>query len=287
MTKAKENHPEIRIRLFCKKLEISKTAYYNPPSKLKARDIEDLAVIKKYFDHNKGKDGIRQLSMVIEKKTGLILNHKKIARIKKVYGLETKIRKKNKYRYFAKKKMEHETCPNILDRNFKNLKADQVYSTDITTIKYCGKKAYFAAVKDLETKEIVGLSVSNRIDIQLTNTAMKRALARLSTNKRKTLVVHSDQGFHFTHFSFRSLLEKNGVLQSMSRKGNCLDNAPIESFFGLFKDHLDLRGCKTIEEVEKEVTRVVDYYNNDRPQLGLKKMPPTEYRRHFYKPAFY
>lgn len=282
MTKAKENHPEIRIKLLCKNLGINKTTYYNPPTKLKERDIEDLAVIKKYFDHSKGKDGIRQLTMVIERETGLIFNHKKIARIKKEYGLDTKIRKKNKYRYFAKKKMEHEACPNVLDRNFKNLKADQVYSTDITTMKYNGKKAYFAAVKDLETKEIVGLSVSNKIDIELTNTAMKKALSRLTIKKRKRLLVHSDQGFHFTHYSFRSLLEKNGVLQSMSRKGNCLDNAPIESFFGLFKDHLDLRECKTIEDVEKEVTRVVDYYNNERPQLGLKKMPPNEYRRHFY-----
>lgn len=282
MTKAKENHPEIRIRLFCKNLGINKTSYYNPPSKLRERDLEGLAVIKKYFDASKGKDGIRQLSMVIKRETGLIFNHKKIARIKRKHGLETKIRKKNKYRQFAKKKLEHETCPNILDRNFKDLKADQVYSTDITTIKYCGKKAYFAAVKDLETKEILGVSVSNRINIELTNTAMKKALRKLTPRKREKLVVHSDQGFHFTHFSFRSLLAENGVLQSMSRKGNCLDNAPIESFFGLFKDHLDLRNCKTISEVEKEVTRVVDYYNNDRPQLGLKKMPPSEYRRHFY-----
>lgn len=287
MTKAKDSHPKIRIRLLCKNLGINKTTYYKPPSGLKERDIEDLAVIKKYFDHSKGRNGIRQLSMVIERETGLIFNHKKIARIKKEYGLETKIRKRNKYRYFAKKKMEHETCPNVLDRNFKNLKADQVYSTDITTLKYCGKKAYFAAVKDLETKEIVGFSVSNRINIELTNTAMKEALSKLTIEQRKGLVAHSDQGFHFTHFSYRCLLEKNEVLQSMSRKGNCLDNAPIESFFGLFKDHLDLGNCRTIEEVEKEVTVLVDYYNNDRPQLGLKKMPPSEYRRHFYKPAFY
>lgn len=263
-------------------MDINKTTYYRPPTKLKERDAEDLIVIKKYFDHSKGKDGIRQLAMVIERETSLIFNHKKIARIKRKFGLETKIRKQNKYRYFAKKKLEHESCPNILDRNFKDLKADQVYSTDITTLKYNGKKAYFAAVKDLETKEIVGLSVSNRIDLNLTNTAMKKALNNLSTTKRKKLVVHSDQGFHFTHVSFRSLLEEFGVLQSMSRKGNCLDNAPIESFFGLFKDHLNLSECKTIKEVEKEVTKLVDYYNKDRPQLGLKKMPPNEYRRHFY-----
>ncbi len=249
---------------------------------MKARDLEDLKVLKKYHEKSKHKDGIRQLEMIIPREEGLIMNHKKIARLKSKYKLITKIRAQNKYRYFAKKKHEHESCPNLLERNFKDLKADQVYSTDITTLKFNGKKAYFAAVKDLETKEIVGSSVSGRIDIRLTNTAVTKALNRLSPRQRNGLMVHSDQGFHFTHISFRSLLNENGVLQSMSRKGNCLDNAPIESFFGLIKDHLDLKKCKSVEDVEKEVTRAVDYYNCKRPQAGLKKMPPTEYRRHFY-----
>lgn len=167
------------------------------------REKEDLIIIKKYFDRSNHKDGIRQLAMVIEREEGIVFNHKKIARIKKKYGLGTKIRVKSKYRQFAKKKIEHDSCPNILERNFKDLKADQVYSTDITTLRYCGKKAYFAAVKDLETKEIVGLSVSNKIDLDLTNLAMERALQRLSLGKRSRLMVHSDQGFHFTHLSFR------------------------------------------------------------------------------------
>lgn len=247
---------------------------------MRERDAKDLVIIKKYFDESKSKLGIRQLSMIIKRKEGIVFNCKKIARLKKKYELATKIRVKNKYRQFAKKTIEHSTCANILERNFKNLKADQVYSTDITTLKYCGKKAYFAAVKDLETREIVGMSVSSRIDINLTNNAMEKALRRLTVEKRKKLIVHSDQGFHFTHFSFRALLERHGVLQSMSRKGNCLDNAPIESFFGHFKDHLDLRGCKTINDVKKTVTKLVDNYNNERPQLGLKKMPPSLYRRH-------
>ena len=246
------------------------------------RDFEDLKILKKYHEKSKHKDGIRQLEMIIPREEGLVMNHKKIARLKRKYQLVTKIRVKNKYRYFAKKKQEHETCPNLLERNFKDLKADQVYSTDITTLKFNGKKAYLAAVKDLETREIVGSSVSNRIDIKLTDTAIKKALDRLSQKQKNGLMVHSDQGYHFTHISFRSLLNENGVTQSMSRKGNCLDNAPIESFFGLIKDHLDLKSCKSVEDVEKEVTRAVDYYNCKRPQVGLKKMPPTEYRRHFY-----
>ena len=249
---------------------------------MKERDLEDLKILKKYHEKSHHRDGIKQLEMTIPREEGLIMNHKKIARLKRMYKLVTIIRVKNKHRYFAKKKQEHATCPNLLERNFRDLKADQVYSTDITTLNFNGKKAYFAEVKDLETREIVGASVSNRIDIKLTDTAMKSALNKLSPKQKNGLLVHSDQGYHFTHVSFRSLLNENGVTQSMSRKGNCLDNAPIESFFGLIKDHLDLKKCKSIEDVEKEVTRAVNYYNCKRPQVGLKKMPPTEYRRHFY-----
>jgi len=218
--------------------------------------------------------------MQIERSEGLILNHKKIARIKRKYALETLIRKKNKYKFFAKKKHEHETVKNILDRNFVQQVPDRVYSTDITQINYGNKKAYIAAVKDLCTKEIVGKSVSNKMDIRLTNSAIDKALKGLSKEKRKNLIIHSDQGFHFTHFSYRNKLKKKEIIQSMSRKGNCIDNAPIESFFGHLKDLLELKDCKNIKDIEKEVTNQINYYNFRRPQLGLKRMPPSEYRRH-------
>ena len=139
---------------------------------------------------------------------------------------------------------------------------------------------YLAAVKDLCTKEIVGKSISNRIDIQLTNSALDKALKRLSKEQKEKLMIHSDQGFHFTHFSYRLKLKNSGVTQSMSRKGNCIDNAPIESFFGHFKDLLELEGCKNLDDVKKEVTKKINYYNHRRPQLGIKKMPPSEFRRH-------
>jgi len=227
--------------------------------------------------------------MLIESDSGIILNKKKIARIKRKYNLVTKIRRKNKYRLFIKKKQEHKTFPNLLDRKFEQTEADKVYSIDITQINFEHKKSYVAAVKDLCTKEIVGKSVSNRIDIKLTNSAIDKALKRLTIKEKENLMVHSDQGFHFTHFSYRERLKKQGVTQSMSRKGNCIDNAPIESFFGQLKDLIDLTNCKKHEEVEKEVTKQINYYNHRRPQLGLKKMPPSEYRRHlkFKLWAFY
>ena len=198
----------------------------------------------------------------------------------KKYGLQTKIRRRNKHRIFAKKEQEHKTFSNLLSRSFSQEKPDTVYSTDITQINYGHKKAYVAAVKDLCTKEIISKEVSNRIDLKLTNSAIDRALKGLTKEQREKLMIHSDQGFHFTHHSYRVKLEKNGVTQSMSRKGNCLDNAPIESFFGHLKDLLDLEDCNNIEDIKKEVTKKINYYNYRRPQEGLKKMPPNEYRRH-------
>ena len=261
--------------------KISKSVFYSFNDEVKDFDYEDYLIIKKYFDKSRFKSGIRQLKMIIEREEGIIFNEKKIARIKRKYGLETQIRKKNKFKTFAKKQQEHKVAPNLLAREFKQLAPDKVYSTDITQVNYGQKKAYVAAVKDLCTKEIVSKSVSHRIDLTLTNTAIDKALKRLNKKEREKLMIHSDQGFHFTHQSYRRRLEKNGVTQSMSRKGNCIDNAPIESFFGHLKDLLDLKDCKNIKDIEKEVTKQINYYNHRRPQLGLKKMPPSEYRRHF------
>lgn len=262
---------------------LSKTTFYNHFEIKKDKDESDFKLIEKHFLRLNRKVGIRQLKMILERKEGVIFNKKKIARIKRKYKLETKIRRKNVFRFFAKKQQEHEICANLLDRNFGQEKCDQAYSIDITQVKYNQKKAYIAAVKDLYTKEIVAKTVSNRIDIELTNRTLDKAIKNLTEKQKKKLLIHSDQGFHFTHFSYRKKLEDNGITQSMSRKGNCLDNAPIESFFGILKDHLELRGCRTIKDVEKEVTKKINYYNNERPQWGLKKMPPSEYRRHCLK----
>ena len=280
IAKAIIKRPLARLKMILKEFKIPKSSYYRKNTKRLENDIKSFKVIKKYYDNSKGIDGIRQLKMSIDREESEVFNHKRIARIKKIFGLETKIRKKSKFRYFAKKLQEHTTCANLIKRKFKGRQPDEVYSTDITEIKYDNKKAYIAAVKDLGCKEIVGFNVSNRIDIKLSNQAIDSALSKLTVRQKENLTVHSDQGFHFTHFSFRNKLSKDGVKQSMSRKGNCLDNAPIESFFGLLKDHLDLSDCKNINDVKKEVTKKIRFYNHNRPQLGLKKMPPSEYRRH-------
>lgn len=277
MTSSKQS---VRIIKITESLKVNRSSYYRYSSLRKQdRDVGDYELIKSIFEERKGRVGIRQIKMLLERRLSVTMSHKKIARIKRKYGLETKIRKRNKYRFFAKKNHEHRACKNKLARCFKVLRPDKVYSTDITQMNYGrGLKVYLAAIKDLCTKEIVAYHVSQRADVTLATEALRAALEKRQGVKK--LMVHSDQGYHFTHFSFRKILKEHKVKQSMSRKGNCLDNAPIESLFGHLKDHLDLSECSTIEEVKEMVTREIDYYNNHRPQTGLKKMPPVEYRRH-------
>lgn len=272
--------PHIRIVSLIENLKVSRSGYYRHfHSKKYHCDEADYELIKGVFEERKCRIGIRQIKMLLERRLSLNMNLKKIARIKRKYGLETLIRKKSKYRHFAKKQHEHRAFKNKLARRFRVKKPDNVYSTDITQMHYgSGQKVYLAAVKDLCTKEIVGYCVSQRADVKMATEALKQALNRPRSSKK--LMVHSDQGYHFTHYSFRKILRDSQVKQSMSRKGNCLDNAPIESLFGHLKDHLNLGSCKRFEEVKETVTREIDYYNNHRPQVGLKKMPPAEYRRH-------
>lgn len=248
---------------------------------MKRRDAESYKIIKKHYDKTDGRAGIRTIKMLIERSDGENFSKNRIARIKNKYNLETQIRKVNRFKQFAKKKQEHEVAPNLLDRDFKQELPNQVYSTDITVHKYNKKKAYTVAFKDLCTNEVIASNISNKIDMDLVIKGLKKVLRKVPKEKRKNLMIHSDQGFHFTHIGYRNLLSKNGITQSMSRKGNCIDNAPIESFFGHLKDWIDLRSCKNLEDVKKEVTKKIRYYNYKRPQLGLKKMPPVEYRRQF------
>ena len=216
--------------------------------------------------------------MILESKYGIKMNLKKIARIKREYGLITKIRKKNPYNIAFKKGLEHRIAPNLLQQNFEVKQPDKVYSTDISYLIYKGgRRAYLTAAKDLATREIVYFNVSCGIDLDTTYGGFKSFLA---TKNCKELTIHSDQGWHYTHPYYVNKLKELGVTQSMSRKGNCLDNAPIESFFGHIKDEVDIKSCQTFEEVKTLVENYIYYYNNERCQWSLNKMTPAQRRCH-------
>ena len=238
----------------------------------------DESLVLEVFSKGKGKWGSRRVKMHLLREHGFIMNLKKVRRIMRFLGLKAKIRRK-RYPQFLFANEKHRVLPNILKQNFKIEKPDQAYSTDVTYLHY-GKsqRAYLSATKDLATREIVYHSVSLRTDVTLVTAGLKERLQQVPAEQRKTLVIHSDQGSVYTSTSYRRTLKSFKIRQSMSRRGNCLDNAPIESFFGHLKDEIDCSKCVTIEELITEIGRYIKYYNSQRPQWALKGKTPAEYR---------
>lgn len=261
----------------CRIAGVSRSGFYSWLKRPIAEEkFEELLVVD-LFELKKGKYGIRKLKMYLEKKTGLIYNLKKIIRIKKKYNLITVVRKPNKMKAFFKQINEHKVIPNILKRNF-NPKENEVFvSTDITELSYLGgQKAYLSAYKDLRNKKIIHYHLSQRPTLELVMTGLDKLLGNTNKKMRDSVIIHSDQGFHYTSSAFREMLKKHGIKQSMSRKGNCLDNAPIESFFGHLKDESEYRRCRNWSELVKEIDSYIKYYNDERPQWGLNKKTPAE-----------
>jgi len=216
--------------------------------------------------------------MDLEKKYGVIMNNKKIRRLMNKYGIKTKVRQKNPYKEIMKKTKEHSTCANILNREFKQTRPLTKLCTDITYLYY-GKceKAYLSAVKDIATGEIVAYNVAKHLTMPIVLNTINNLKNVINLNN---VLLHSDQGFHYTNPEYQKILKENNIIQSMSRKGNCIDNAPMESFFGHFKDEVDLKNCTSYQELLETIDDYMYYYNNERYQWDKFKMTPVEYRNH-------
>lgn len=275
----KLEEPRVNLSNLLRFAKVSKSTYYyyvRTRMKKTTRDIKALQMIRYLHKKRNGKLGIRQMKLEVYREFGVTINHKKIARLKRENGLQTKIRKKRSYAQINA--TPHKTFPNILDREFRAEKPKEKMLTDITQINYGShQKAYLVAFKDLADKSIVSYKLSSSLEYPFVGIALKEVLELKGNNQ---MLIHSDQGIHFSCRAFTKALSKNGVVQSMSRKGECHDNAPMESFFGLIKDHLDPKKCKNLGELRMQVDNAIKYYNYERPQIGLNKMSPVEYRRH-------
>ncbi len=178
-----------------------------------------------------------------------------------------------------KKTRGHKSFANILNRNFTQSVPYRVFCTDITYLPFNHRLAYFSAIKDIASGEVVGWNLSRHIGMEV----VMDSLEQMKTNARLPLtktIIHSDQGFHYTSPQYINMVKSLGMVQSMSRKGRRIDNAPMESFFGHLKDDVDYQDCKTFEELLMLITEYVRYYNNERQQWDLKKMTPVNYRNH-------
>lgn len=206
------------------------------------------------------------------------MNHKKIQRIMRKYGLHTKVRRKNPYKAIMKKTMEHRVFDNKLQREFKQCTPLKVFCTDITYIWFLHRFVYLSVIKDIATGEIVAWYISLTLEMSLVIETLEDL--KRNIDSCADILIHSDQGFHYTSPLYIETVKDLNMIQSMSGKGNCIDNAPIESFFGHMKDELEFKHCTTFEELRLVIKEYMAYYNNERKQWERKKMTPVAYRNH-------
>jgi putative transposase len=236
------------------------------------------ALIRAIYQRHKGRYGYRRITDELNKNK-IIINHKTVLRLMKILGLKSVIRVK-KYRSY--KGQLGKIAPNILERNFKAAAPNQKWATDITEFNVSGNKLYLSPIIDLFNQEIVSYELTERPVFNQVVMMLKKAFKKIPDNTNLTL--HSDQGWQYQMKQYQYLLKEKGVTQSMSRKGNCLDNAIIENFFGILKSELFyLKKYKSINQLKKEINEYINYYNNDRIKSNLNKMSPIQYRAHYYQ----
>lgn len=262
------------IWLLCEIAGISRTSYYNYKNKpLKnTTEIEKL-ILDIYYKSNK-RAGYRTIKSILKTKYQLTVNHKKIYRIMRKNHIQSIVRKK-----FKKPKENRIIKENILNRDFQASKPGEKFVTDITYIPTQRKMIYLSTVIDLFNNEPVVWNISDTQDKSLSIDTIKKLAQRYPL---KGSLIHSDQGIHYTNKEYTSLLEELEVTQSMSRKGNCWDNAKVESFFGHFKSetiHIMGRAIKDLNDVKQITEEYMDYYINDRPQKNLGGMPPRLFKQ--------
>ena len=277
-----------KISYLCNLLEVSRSGYYayfsvereQKRNKKNQKDEELRNNILKAYKFKNRKKGSRQIKMTLEKEFNIVYNLKRIRRIMKKYNIVCPIRKVNPYKQMIKATKEHSVVPNLLNRNFKQEIPYKVLLTDITYLFYGnGQKAYLSTIKDASTNEIVAYNVSKSLQLDIALITLE-LLKKNKVSLPKGAFIHSDQGVHYTSPTYHKKVKELKLEQSMSRRGNCWDNAPQESFFGHFKDESYIKECNTYEELIKEIDEYMDYYNNYRCQWNLKKMTPVDYRNH-------
>ena len=232
---------------------------------------EEIAAI---YHENRGRYGYRRITAELRKRK-FSVNHKTVQRLMKKLGLVCRVRMK-KYRSY--KGEVGKIAPNLLNRDFHAEKPNQKWVTDVTEFSLFGEKLYLSPILDLHSNDLVSYTISDRPVLSMVTTMLNEAFAKIPDGTN--LILHSDQGWQYQHKQYQQMLREKGVRQSMSRKGNCLDNAVIENFFGLLKSELlYLQEFQSLEHFKQELVAYLDYYNNRRIKAKLKGLPPAIHRQ--------
>lgn len=247
-------------------------------SKKDKQDKKDIKTIRKVIDYEGFGKGARQVYMDMNDITGKQFCLKKIYRLMHKFGIQTSIRRKNASRQAAQALLKRNVKANLVKRRFKLFEPNQVRLTDVTYLDYGnGKRAYCSASKDPVTNKLIDLTVSSSNNIDLAMATLSHIAEQPMTENP---ILHSDQGVLYLTDTFQNKVKKLGMRQSMSKRGNCWDNAPQESFFGHFKDEVNYRQCETLEELKQICSAYFSYYNNERHQWNLNKMTPVQYEKY-------
>jgi len=257
---------------------MAKSTYYfeiNKVDVVKERNLEITAEITKIFEKNKGRYGVRRVYHELINQ-GIKINHKRVQRIMSTSGLKGK---RPKEKYHSYKGEVGKVADNLIARDFSTTAPLQKWTTDVSQFNFSWGKCYLSPILDMNTNEIVAFDLSLSPNMEQIKRMLDTAFEKFTDVKG--LIFHSDQGWQYQHNYYRNELKKHGVIQSMSRKGNCYDNCIMETFFGRLKNEMYYGHEKdygSFEDFKRALENYIDYYNNVRIQAKTKWMPPTKYR---------
>ena len=283
-----QSHNTMSVKTLCEMAGVSRSGYYAWIKAASARELREqqdrddfdlILAAYKMHGYTKGAKGIYMALLHMD--PPVIMNLKKIRRLMDKFNLSCPYRGPNTYRRMAKALKTSNVADNLLQREFEAYGPRIVLLTDITYLPYNGTFAYLSTILDAFTKQILSYVLSPSLEVDFVLETINKLVENHGVSLQAETIIHSDQGCHYTSHKFINILYDKKLRQSMSRRGNCWDNAPQESFFGHMKDHImpKLAECTEFAEVQVIIDDYMDYYNNQRYQWHLAKLSPNE----FYK----
>lgn len=252
------------------------TFYYYLKKQDTDKYVREKQEIQNIFNVNKGRYGYRRITIAMRNK-GFVINHKTVQKLMRYLGLKAKQRKNDKYHSY--KGTVGKVADNLLKRDFYADKPFEKIATDVTQFNVCDEKVYLSPVLDLFNNEVVAYSVSTSPNLEQIREMLNDLFEKLPADA--TPIFHSDQGWQYQHAEYQRLLTEHNITQSMSRKGNCMDNGAMENFFGRLKVEMFYgEKFESVNAFIDELKKYIHYYNNERISLKLKGMSPVQYRTH-------
>lgn len=274
----------LTITELCSIARVSRSGYYNWVNSKDKRDEQerkdrhDFELILEAFSHRGYDKGVRGIHMrLLHMDPPILMNVKKISRLMHKYNLICPIRQANPYRRMAAALKTNNVADNLVNREFEEHGPRSILLTDITYIPYNGTFAYLSTIIDAFTKQVLSYAISDNLKLDFVLLTVEQLIRNHRISLDEETIIHSDQGVHYTSYKFIEIVKDSNLRQSMSRRANCWDNAPQESFFGHMKDEIDVSNCTDFCEVKDIIDNWIDYYNNERYQWDLAKLSPNEY----------